>query len=298
MDNSLRYPGKWSLDDKQLKVLQLFQQRVKEFQDYGAFTSPYEATIHATPDAINVDAEMPHEVVLRSAAMCARHFYMPKERTNFGKVCNLLYRATSEDRFHRRISEIRLRYNDLFTKKLNPSSSKRQTTKDLVDAYFNSHYFHADEDHRDFVINDSENFGPLLKQEFARTINSMRHYASELGSVVDNALGVDQLAPCPTSKEVQKLLTQQGLGPVPISIRPTSDHATNPPTKGVRCDLDLRVPDHVLNDLIQQIIPVLLGAYPGFQEYSVGYRNPAGEYRFFIRSASQHGRQNIHKRER
>lgn len=284
MDNALRYPGHWSLEADQRGTLCLFLKRASEFRSLGTFRYPAEATVGIMDGDAYSEAELPPELNLRSAAQSARHFYLQKESTQFGRVCNMLFKATTEHRFQEEVARIRSSFNDLLGSPLNPTTGEPEihTQGDMIEAYFNGHYFHSDPKLRAFVDKDSEVWGPLHKQAFAQTLLGIYHHVRWLSPVVENALGVDQLARCPTSKRIQSVLQQHGLGPAPVTVSDCYICSTDPPTVGLRCDLDLYLPEDVVSAVLGKSLEFLLDDRPGYPEYVVWYRNLEGEYRGIV----------------
>lgn len=274
--DDLRYPGTWSLDSRTIAVLQLYVERLHEFSELGRIPYPAESTIRVDQDGLSTTAELPDEVMLRSASMCARHFLLKKEATYFPRVCNLLYRCTQETRFHREIASVRESLQELLAEELNPSTGHQRikTQSDLINAYFNGYFFHADGPSRDFVRVDKIGFGPLLKQKFAQCIHRIYYVALRLGRVVDNALGVDQLAPCAVSKRIQCLLDTNGMAPTAISIHPTGNHAYRPPIQGVGCRLDKGIPDECKIQVANEILTILCEEFPKLEYYTISFPDP------------------------
>lgn len=279
MDDALRYPGRWSFDAKQLETLRLFQDRVRESRAFGRFQYPVEGAIKVNGGQISSEAELPPEMELRSAAMCARHFILEKESTQMFKVCNLLHTGTDEKRFHKVIADVRKSFKELMNEKLNPTTgvASIQTTEHLIDAFFHGSYFHSDEEKREFVSNQTEPFAPLHKQAFAQSLHTVLMLTEKLGRIVENALGIDQLAPCETSKKIQAVLQAHGLGPVAISLVRGGNHATKPPTPLAKCFLDICMPADKVEAVAHEVLKIFSQDRPGFPVYEVWYRTEKGE---------------------
>lgn len=272
MNNALRYPGHWTLSAEDREALRLFVERAEEFRSLGAFGYPVRATIGIRDGEAYSEAELPDERQLRVAAQAARHFFLQKERSQFGKICNLLYRATPEQRFRDEIARVRESYNDRLNSELNPGTGEAsvRTRGQLVDAYFNGSYFHSDPAQREFVRSqEAHGWGPLLKQAFAQTLMDIHGHVQSLVPVIENALGVDQMAPCPTSKRIQQVLTEHGIGPAIILVRDCLNCSTDPPTVTLKCDIDLKIPEDKISVIVGRALQFIREARPGYPEYSV-----------------------------
>ncbi len=282
MSNALRYAGHWTLKPRDEYALRTFLERVSEFREFGLFGYPVEATIGIKDGEAFAEATLPDERALRLSAQVARHFHLKKEATQIRRVCNLLYQAAHDQSFKDEVERIRARHKTLLRDPLNPTTGDPAITtrEDLLDAYFHGHYFHADPDKRAFVEKNDEGWGPLHKQAFAQTLIGLYQVARALARVVENALGHDQLAPCAVSKRVQTLLAQRGLGPAPITIAQSLDGSTDPPTSGIRCEIDLRISDRDLDQILGPALALLQEARPEYPIHSVAWLTEEGEYHF------------------
>lgn len=279
MNNALRYPGQWSLSAEDKDTLRLFVERAEEFSGLGAFGYPAGATIGIRGGQAYSEAELPDERHLRVAAQAARHFYLQKERLQFGRICNLLYCATQERRFRDEVARVRRSYNDRLNSSLSPSAggSAVRTRADLVDAYFNGAYFHSDPAQRQYIRSlDAHCWGPLFKQQFAQTLMEIFGHVQSLVPVAENALGVDQMAPCPASKRIQEVLAEHGLGPAIILVRDCLNCGTDPPTVTLKCDIELHVPSNRVGVVAGRALNIIQEARSGYPEYSVWWLGDDG----------------------
>lgn len=272
MSNALRYPGQWQISAEDKEALRLFVERAEEFRSLGTYGYPVRAMFGVRDGQAFSEAELPDELHLRVAAQAARHFWLQREPSHFGKICNLLTLATTEQRFLDEIVRVRQSYKDRLNSQLKPDGGDAavRTRAQLIDAYFNGAYFHSDPEHREFVrAQEAHGWGPLVKQVFAQSLMAIRRHVLSLLPVVENALGVDQMAPCPTSKRIQQVLAEHGLGPAIILVRDCRDCSADPPTVTRKCEIDLRLPEDKISVVVERALQLIREALPTYPEYSV-----------------------------
>lgn len=282
MKNQLRFPGTWTLDAETVTRLRLFVDRVTEFRAEGTYRYPVGCVvgIRVGGEAFS-DADLPTEKDLRAAAQVARHFVLQKEPTHFERICNLLSAATSEQRFRDEIARVKKAFRDARSQRLEFDSGdpKVQTRQALVDAYFNGHYFHSDTEERSFVLSQASSpWGPLVKRDFAQALIDLFHCVQALVPTVENALGVDQLAPCPTSKRIRAVLDSVGIGPTPILVQECLSGKTTPPTVTLRCDLNIALPEKHVPRVAGAALQFMQEDRPGYPEYAVWWQDAAGQH--------------------
>jgi len=95
------------------------------------------------------------EDLLRSCLMDFRKVYLPKEKTNFSRICNILLQCTDDQKIKENIEKCRKKYK--FTLK-NSSvgfavNNDRQEPDKIIDDWLHGYYFHEDEGKKKVIEN-------------------------------------------------------------------------------------------------------------------------------------------------
>jgi hypothetical protein len=279
MERSLRYPGNWHLTPAQVGQLELFSERAEELSDYGIQGYPFASEIRMTSSECDVKAELPDETKLRSAAIAARLFYMNDEPTHFFKVCGLLWQAAQDCRFKDEVASCRKTFSDFRREGISGAAVLKDGRQinakgQLLDAFFNGGYFHSDETLREFVRRCDSGLGVFFKQRFAQCLHEMSSYVWRLNQVVDNALGIDQLATTSEARGIQSVLTSFGYDRTLINVW------WNPKTSTVNSEfMDLRMKEETSSAVLGKVLQLLREAYPEAKYFILDYRNGEGELR-------------------
>lgn len=275
----MRYPGKWVLSSPERQQLELFHQRAQELSKYGIKGFPCAATISLFQGECTVKAELPDEAILRSASIAARLFYMNDEPTHFFTICGLLWRAAQDQQFKDAVAACRKSFSDFKREGISGASAlsngrQVETKGGLLDAFFNGGYFHSDKELREFVVRCDEGLGLLFKQRFAQCIHEIDGLVGHLNQLVENALGVDQLATTEQAKGVQSILTSMGYQPTVVNVWWSAREST------VQAEfMDLQLSRKHTPIALGKVLDFLRSSYPKAKYVIVDYLDEDGDLR-------------------
>lgn len=99
-----------------------------------------------TDGNLSGSAAIPSDRDLKPLYLAFRFFYHEKEPSNFYRVANILVRSIQEPIIQKFVKKIKEQWRGSFARNLSEFHGRRHyTSKDIIDNWFNAHYFHSDE---------------------------------------------------------------------------------------------------------------------------------------------------------
>ena len=174
--------------DKLRKFLSLVD-KIKQLALFKNGLPPAKLVIRVTKETHEEKLELPNEELLRSALLDLRKIFAQKEDTNFGSICNLIYKRVDDTEIKDRVAEIRKVYNGI---SINSSFIKividgvEVTPAKCLDLWFNGYYFH--ENQRDKLFEVYKNFKNELKLQFFYAVRQTTKCAIVLSKIAQEII--------------------------------------------------------------------------------------------------------------
>jgi hypothetical protein len=140
-----------SLTDEEWKTLRVFCKKAKKLAQTKLMEGG-ESHIHGSikfeaGKGLWFEASLPPEEQIAQFLMAFRFFYLKNEPTEYFKVLALLGKHTAQNEAKQALRTFKKQWNGaLFKEALQISLNNKQVTaSDLMDIWFNAHYFHTNE---------------------------------------------------------------------------------------------------------------------------------------------------------
>jgi len=138
----------WSFADEDWQLIELFRQRVVEFNDIWKGLEPKQLQAHMVlgkGSKHSGSAIFPSDKELKAYYMAFRLFYLNDEACSLLKIRNIIAKISTAPKFLSLMRKIKSQWNEGLGKHQMSDFYKREIRgKDLLDLWFNAHYFHSD----------------------------------------------------------------------------------------------------------------------------------------------------------
>jgi len=134
--------------------------------------------------------EVLDEEILRSVLLDLRKIFAQNEATNFGSICNLIYKKVNNAKIREEISAVREAYNRSLkeTEFKIEINDHKVTPQEALKLWFNGYYFHENQEVNKKLFGTYANFNKVIKFQFMAAVKILAMHTFHLSQIVEKVV--------------------------------------------------------------------------------------------------------------
>jgi len=144
------------MNEEEIKILNGFRKQVEKLTEHKQFFQSFGFSLNFQQNAgVKIESRKIPENITKAFLIDFRPLWMNDSKYNFGRICNLIFKNTDDDKIKENIKKAREVWNKILEKKTKDIPFNGVLLKinddilesgDNLDRWINEGYFHPDED--------------------------------------------------------------------------------------------------------------------------------------------------------